>query len=113
MAAAGTPIVAAAPGTVEKIYFSQGGGGKTIYVRSNDGRWSYYYAHLQDYAAGLKEGQRVPRGQVLGTVGSTGNASPSGPHLHFAINRMQPGQKWYDGDAINPYPLLAGERVSG
>ncbi len=113
MAAAGTPIVAAAPGTVEKIYFSQGGGGNTIYVRSNDGRWTYYYAHMQGYAAGLTEGQRVRRGQVLGTVGSTGNASPSGPHLHFAINRMQPGQKWYDGDAINPYPLLAGKKVSG
>lgn len=113
MAAAGTPVVAAAPGTVEKIFFSDGGGGKTVYVRSNDGRWSYYYAHLQDYARGLSEGQRVGRGQVLGTVGSTGNASPSGPHLHFAINRMQPGQKWYHGDPINPYPLLAGKKVSG
>ena len=113
MAAAGTPVVAAAPGTVEKIFFSDGGGGKTVYVRSNDNRWSYYYAHLQDYAPGLTEGQRVQRGQVLGTVGSTGNASPSGPHLHFAINRMQPGQKWHDGEPINPYPLLAGKRVSG
>jgi len=113
MAAAGTPVIAAAPGTVEKIFFSNGGGGKTVYVRSEDNRWNYYYAHLQDYAAGLKEGLRVQRGQVLGTVGSTGNASPSGPHLHFAINRMQPGQKWYDGDPVNPYPLLAGKKVSG
>lgn len=112
MAAAGTPVVAAAPGTVEKIYFSEGGG-NTVYVRSSDGRWSFYYAHLQDYAAGLREGQRVQRGQVLGTVGSTGNANPSGPHLHFAINRMRAGQKWHDGDAINPYPLLAGKRASG
>lgn len=113
MAAAGTPVVAAAPGTVEKIFFSQGGGGKTVYVRSNDGRWSYYYAHLQDYAPGLSEGQRVQRGQALGTVGSTGNANPAGPHLHFAINRMRPGEKWYDGAPINPYPLLAGKKVSG
>jgi len=113
MAAAGTPVVAASPGTVEKLFFSHGGGGISAYVRSNDGRWSYYYAHLRDYAPGLKEGQRVQRGQVLGTVGSTGNASPSGPHLHFAINRMSPGQKWYDGSPINPYPLLAGKKVSG
>jgi murein DD-endopeptidase MepM/ murein hydrolase activator NlpD len=113
MAPAGTPVVAAAPGTVEKIFFSNGGGGKTVYVRSDDNRWSYYYAHLRDYAAGLKEGQRVQRGQVLGTVGATGNANPAGPHLHFAINQMAAGEKWYDGTAINPYPLLAGKKVSG
>ncbi|HYI43256.1 MAG TPA: M23 family metallopeptidase [Sphingomicrobium sp.] len=113
MAPAGTRVLAAAPGTVEKIFFSNGGGGKTVYVRSDDGKWSYYYAHLQDYAPGLKEGQKVQRGQVLGTVGSTGNANPAGPHLHFAINQMAPGEKWYDGEAINPYPLLAGKKVSG
>lgn len=113
MAAAGTPVVAASPGTVEKLFFSRGGGGISAYVRSNDGRWTYYYAHLQGYAPGLKEGQRVQRGQVIGTVGSTGNASPAGPHLHFAINRMSAGQKWYDGAPINPYPLLAGKKVSG
>jgi murein DD-endopeptidase MepM/ murein hydrolase activator NlpD len=112
MAPAGTPVVAAAPGTVEKLFFS-GGGGITAYVRSDDGRWSYYYAHLQRYAPDLREGQRVERGQVIGSVGSTGNANPEGPHLHFAINRMAPGEKWYDGSAINPYPILAGERVSG
>ncbi|WP_246448955.1 M23 family metallopeptidase [Sphingomonas sabuli] len=113
MAAEGTPIVAAAPGTVEKIYYSDGGGGKTVYVRSQDGRWNYYYAHLASYAPGLTEGQRISRGQLLGRVGHTGNASPDGPHLHFAINRMAAGQKWYDGDPVNPYPLLAGKRVSG
>jgi murein DD-endopeptidase MepM/ murein hydrolase activator NlpD len=108
MAPAGTPVLAAAPGTVEKLYFSQGGGGITVYVRSPDRRWSYYYAHLKDYAAGLKEGQRVRQGDLLGTVGSTGNANPAGPHLHFAIHRMQPGERWWQGEAINPYPLLAG-----
>ena len=113
MAPAGTPVVAAAPGTVERLFFSQGGGGITAYVRSEDGRWSYYYAHLQRYAPDLREGQRVERGQVIGYVGSTGNANPEGPHLHFAINRMAPGEKWHAGSAINPYPLLAGERVSG
>jgi murein DD-endopeptidase MepM/ murein hydrolase activator NlpD len=112
MAPAGTPVIAAAPGTVEKIFFSRGGGGKTVYVRSDDQRWTYYYAHLQDYAPGLKEGQRVERGQRLGTVGSSGNANPAGPHLHFAINRMQPGEKWYHGTPTNPYPLLAGKPAS-
>ena len=113
MAPRGTPVVAAARGTVEKIFNSEGGGGLTVYVRSDDGRWSYYYAHLHSYAPGLREGQRVERGQVLGRVGSTGNANPEGPHLHFAINRMAPGERWHQGNPINPYPLLAGESVSG
>jgi murein DD-endopeptidase MepM/ murein hydrolase activator NlpD len=113
MAPEGTPVIAAADGTIEKLFFSNGGGGNTIYERSADGKWTYYYAHLSSYAPGLKEGQRVTQGQVIGRVGHTGNASPDGPHLHFAINRMAPGQKWYQGDPINPYPLLAGKQVSG
>ena len=113
MAPAGTPVVAATPGTVEKVYFSNGGGGNTVYIRSDDGRWTYYYAHLQSYAPGLAEGRRVRQGQVIGRVGSTGNANPAGPHLHFAINRMEPGQRWWDGEPVNPYPLLAGKQVSG
>jgi peptidoglycan LD-endopeptidase LytH len=112
MAPPGTPVVAAAPGTVERLFFSKGGGGTTIYIRSDDGLWSYYYAHLQRYAPGLEEGQRVQRGQVIGYVGSTGNASPDGPHLHFAIHRMSPDDDWHSGEAINPYPLLAGESAS-
>lgn len=113
MAPHGTPVIAAAPGTVERLFFSEGGGGVTLYVRSTDNRWSYYYAHLQRYAPGLQEGQQVQRGQVIGYVGSTGNANPEGPHLHFAVNRMAPGDDWHGGEAINPYPLLAGERASG
>ena len=113
MAATGTPVVAAAPGKVEKLFFSDGGGGITAYVRSDDGRWSYYYAHLNAYAPGLAEGQRIERGAPIGTVGATGNANPAGPHLHFAINRMNPGEKWWQGTAINPYPLLAGKPVKG
>ena len=113
MAGEGTPVLAAADGKVEKLFFSAGGGGITAYVRSPDQRWTYYYAHLQGYAPGLAEGQQVRRGQVLGRVGHTGNASPDGPHLHFAINRMEPGQKWYQGEPINPYPLLAAKKASG
>jgi len=108
MAPVGRPVVAAAPGRVEKIFFSQGGGGNTVYIRSADGRWTYYYAHLSAYAPGLREGQQLLRGAPVGFVGFTGNANPAGPHLHFAINRMNPGEKWYQGAAINPYPLLAG-----
>ena len=108
MAPHGTPVVAAAPGTVEKLFFSQGGGGITAYVRSPDNRWSYYYAHLQRYAPGLAEGQKVEMGAPIGTVGATGNANPAGPHLHFAINRMSQGEKWWQGSPVNPYPLLAG-----
>jgi len=113
MAPEGTPVLAATPGTVEKLFFSDGGGGNTIYIRSDDKKWMYYYAHLQGYAAGLAEGQRVRQGQLIGRVGHTGNASPEGPHLHFAINRMEPGQRWWQGDPVNPYPLLAGKEVKG
>ena len=66
----------------------QGGGGTTAYVRSDDKRWSYYYAHLSAYAPGLHEGQQLRRGAPVGYVGYSGNANPAGPHLHFAINRM-------------------------
>ena len=112
MADHGTPVVAAAPGKLEKLFFSKGGGGITAYVRSLDGQWLYYYAHLQDYAPGLKEGQVVRRGDPIGRVGVTGNSNPDGPHLHFAIHRMAPGEKWYQGTPVNPYPLLAGNRTA-
>ena len=113
MADEGAPVIAATEGTVEKLFFSDGGGGITAYVRSPDQRWSYYYAHLQGYAPGLAEGQKVKRGQLIGRVGHSGNANPQGPHLHVAINQMRAGEKWYQGTPINPYPLLAGKRTSG
>ena len=111
MAPRGTPILAAADGNVEKLHFSQGGGGISVYVRSPDRHWIYYYAHLEGYAPGLAEGQQVRRGALLGFVGSTGNANPEAPHLHFAINAMTPGERWWAGTPINPYPLLAGSGV--
>ncbi len=109
MAPEGTPVVAAAGGVVEKLYFSRGGGGITVYVRSPDQQWIYYYAHLQEYAPGLQEGQKVEQGDRLGSVGSTGNANPAGPHLHFAVHQMAPNEPWYEGTPVNPYPLLAGQ----
>ena len=108
MAPRGTPVLAAAEGRIEKLYFSNGGGGITVYVRSPDARWMYYYAHLDGYAPGLAEGQQVRRGALLGFVGSTGDASPEGPHLHFAVNAMVPGERWWQGSPVNPYPLLKG-----
>ncbi|WP_420143217.1 M23 family metallopeptidase [Sphingobium sp.] len=107
MAARGRAVLAAADGRVEKLFWSADGG-RTIYQRSSDGRWIYYYAHLDGYAPGLHEGQSVRRGQRIGIVGSTGNADPAAPHLHFAVHGMQPGEPWHGGRAINPYPLLIG-----
>ena len=112
MAAEGTPVIAAADGTIEKL-FNSVRGGITIYERSADQKWIYYYAHLSAYAPGLHEGQQVRRGQVIGRVGHTGDANAAGPHLHFAINQMAPGERWWHGTPINPYPLLAGKKANG
>jgi murein DD-endopeptidase MepM/ murein hydrolase activator NlpD len=112
MAARGTPVLSATDGTVEKLFFSRGGGGITAYVRSSDGVWLHYYAHLDAYAPGLAEGQRIRRGDPIGTVGISGNASPSGPHLHYAIYRMSAGERWWQGAPVNPYPLLAGSSAN-
>ena len=106
MAPEGTSVIAAASGVVEKL-FSSDAGGTTIYVRSGDRQTIHYYAHLSEYAPGLKEGMRVRRGQRLGTVGSTGNADPEAPHLHFAILRTTEDAQWWEpANAVNPYPLL-------
>ncbi|WP_294293976.1 M23 family metallopeptidase [uncultured Sphingomonas sp.] len=107
MAPGGTPVLAAAAGTVEKI-FDSGAGGHTLYIRSRDGRFSYYYAHLAAYAAEMREGAAVRAGQHIGFVGDTGNAGAGNYHLHFGVARMAPGERWYAGTPINPYPLLAG-----
>jgi peptidoglycan LD-endopeptidase LytH len=107
MAPRGSPVVAAAEGTVERLHYSAGGGGITAYVRSRDGGWMYYYAHLDSYAPGLAVGQRLSRGDPIGRVGSTGNANAAWPHLHFAIHRMSASDRWYQGLPVNPFPLLA------
>ncbi|MEG3082464.1 M23 family metallopeptidase [Sphingomonas sp. PB2P12] len=107
MALGGTPVVAAAPGRIEKL-FQSGLGGITLYVRSPDRRWTYYYAHLAGYAAGIREGMAVKVGDTLGYVGDTGDAGAGNYHLHFGLTRMQPGERWWQGENVNPYPLLAG-----
>ena len=108
MAQAGTPVVAVADGHIEKLFDSKPGG-LTIYQFEPSGKFAYYYAHLQRYADGLAEKQTIRRGQVIGYVGSTGNASADAPHLHFAIFVLGPERRWWEGSAINPYPLLTGK----
>ena len=109
MAPEGSTVVAAAPETIERLFRSEVSG-KTIYVRSDDRGTIHYYAHLAEYARGLREGQKIRRGQRLGSVGSSGNAGPEAPHLHFAILRTIPEAEWWEpATAINPYPLLTGE----
>jgi len=105
MAPAGTPVLAAADGPVAKLFESKLGG-TTLYQFDTSGTLAYYYAHLQAYAPGMAEGRMLKQGEVIGYVGSTGNASPSAPHLHFAIFVLGPEKHWWQGTAINPYPLL-------
>jgi murein DD-endopeptidase MepM/ murein hydrolase activator NlpD len=105
LAPAGTPVLAVADGPVAKLFDSKAGG-LTIYQFDPTGTYAYYYAHLQGYAPGLAEGQVLRRGQVIGYVGSTGNAEPNAPHLHFAIFELGPEKRWHEGTPINPYPLL-------
>ncbi|MFE0500096.1 M23 family metallopeptidase [Lysobacter soli] len=105
MAPRGTPVLAVADGTVEKLFTSVPGG-LTIYQFEPTGRYAYYYAHLDRYANGLQEKKAIRRGEVIGYVGSTGNADPSAPHLHFAIFELGPERQWWKGTAINPYPVF-------
>jgi murein DD-endopeptidase MepM/ murein hydrolase activator NlpD len=100
-----TPILAVEDGKVAKLFTSKLGG-LTIYQFDPSTTYAYYYAHLERYADGLKEGDPVRRGQVLGYVGTSGDAPPDAPHLHFAILRLTPEKHWWQGTALNPYPIL-------
>jgi len=102
----GTPVLAVADGAILKLH--QGArGGNSIYEIDGDGRTRYYYAHLDHYAPGMAEGVRVTRGQVIGYVGDTGNAQPGDYHLHFAIAILTNLSRWWGGDNVNPYEVLA------
>ena len=107
MAPRGTPVLAADDGTVVKLFLSKPGG-LTVYQFDHSQTYCYYYAHLDDYAPRLKEGTLLRKGDVLGYVGSSGNASPDAPHLHFAISKLGPEQRWWEGTPIDPYRFLAG-----
>jgi len=106
MAPRGTPVRAVDDGRIAKLFTSVPGG-KTIYQFDATDTFTYYYAHLDRYADGLAEGAFVTRGEVIGYVGSTGNAAPNAPHLHFAIFRLGALHQWWKGDPIDPYPYLA------
>ena len=105
----GTPVLAADDGTVKKL-FTSGAGGLTVYEFDPSGTYCYYYAHLDHYAEGLHEGQVVRRGERLGYVGTSGNAPPDTPHLHFTVFKLPPSKHWWEGTPINPYPLWALQR---
>ena len=97
----GTPILAVEDGRIAKL-FTSARGGLTIYHFDPAERYCYYYAHLDRYADDLKEGQSVTRGQIIGYVGTSGNAPPNTPHLHFAIFQLGSEKKWWDGTPLDP-----------
>lgn len=101
----GTPVLAVADGRVRKLH-SGDRGGLSVYLVDEDGVTRYYYAHLDAYAQGLSEGQRVQRGEVIGFVGDTGNAQPGDCHLHFSVAILDDPAQWWEGRNLNPYDLL-------
>jgi murein DD-endopeptidase MepM/ murein hydrolase activator NlpD len=107
MAPEGTPVLAAADGTILKLR-TGGLGGITVYQLGSDGQTLFYYAHLQRYAAGLREGLAIWKGQVIAYVGDTGNAGRGNYHLHFSVSRLEDPRRWWQGENVNPYPMLAG-----
>jgi peptidoglycan LD-endopeptidase LytH len=100
-------VLAVVDGRIIKLH-SGDRGGLSVYLLDDDGRTRYYYAHLDGYAQGLREGQRVERGEVIGFVGDTGNATPGDYHLHFSVAILENGARWWQGRNLNPYPLLRG-----
>jgi peptidoglycan LD-endopeptidase LytH len=105
MSPRGTPVLAVAEGKVARLFTSKPGG-LTVYQFDNSETWCYYYAHLDGYASGVAQGTLLRKGDVLGYVGSTGDASPNAPHLHFAVFQLGPDKKWWQGTAVDPLPLL-------
>jgi peptidoglycan LD-endopeptidase LytH len=105
VAARGTPVLAVEDGTIKRLFKSVPGG-NTIYQFDLSERYCYYYAHLERYAPGLKDGARVKKGDVIGYVGTSGNAAPNSPHLHFGITLVPVNKQYWGGTAINPYPIL-------
>lgn len=109
MAARGTPVFAVDDGKLVKLFKSVPGG-LTAYQFDPSGRLAYYYAHLDRYADGLREGMELHRGDLVGYVGSTGNASRDAPHLHFAVFVLGPERQWWKGEPIDPYAALRRAR---
>jgi murein DD-endopeptidase MepM/ murein hydrolase activator NlpD len=102
LAPRGTEVLAVEDGKVAKIFTSDAGG-LTLYQYDPSETFVYYYAHLDSYAPGLKEGVMLRKGDVVGTVGTTGNAPKNTPHLHFAIAKLDPDKRWWGGTALDPF----------
>jgi murein DD-endopeptidase MepM/ murein hydrolase activator NlpD len=100
-----TPVKAVDEGTVARLFESKAGG-TTIYQFDPTEQFCYYYAHLERYADGLHEGDKVKKGQVIGYVGTSGNAPKNTPHLHFAVFRLTSAKHWWEGTPIDPYDIL-------
>lgn len=110
LASRGTPVVAAADAEVFRIRDTRAGG-LSVYAIDPSRRWMFYYAHLDGFRAGLAEGMKLAQGEVIGYVGTTGNAPPDTPHLHFQLMHARLDSQWWDGDAVDPRPFFvkAGE----
>lgn len=106
MAPHGTPVLAVEDGSVAKLFESRSGG-RSIYHFDPSQRVAYFYAHLHRYADGLEEGQPLQRGDIIGYVGSSGNAAPGAPHLHFAIFVLGPERRWWEGTPLDPALVFA------
>lgn len=106
MAPKGAKVLAVADGKLVKLFNSKPGG-LTIYQFDQSEKFAYYYAHLDRYAEGVKEGMPLKRGDLIGYVGASGNADPAAPHLHFAVVELTAEKQWWKGSPLNPYPLLA------
>jgi len=106
LAPRGTRVLAVDDGRVAKL-FSSVRGGLTVYQFDPTETFCYYYAHLDGYAAGLSQGDYLTRGSVVGFVGTTGNAAPDTPHLHFTVFKLGPEKRWWEGTPINPFPIWA------
>ena len=105
LAPRGTPVLAATDGRVLKLHDSAAGG-LMVYQADASDRFILMYGHLDGYAPGLADGAPLRRGQLIGYVGTTGNAPPGTPHLHFVVARGRPSVSWWKGTPVNPYPLL-------
>jgi peptidoglycan LD-endopeptidase LytH len=104
-----TPIHAVDDGAIAKLFFSKGGGGNTIYQFDPSGRICYYYAHLERYADGIRDGQPLSKGDVIGYVGTSGNAPPNTPHLHLAVYQLDETRRWWKGRPIDPYLVFTSK----
>ena len=111
MAPRGTPVLAAVDGKIRRLFVSKPGG-ITLYLTDPAEKLVYYYAHLDGYAPDIREGKPVLRGEIIGYVGSTGNAPKDAPHLHFQIMILPPTKEWWKGEPVNPFPLLSQNGIT-